>query len=366
MTAIETTRAVTSRVETAPALAFEGVRRSYRAKTALAGVSLAVAPGEIVALLGPSGCGKTTLLRIAAGLERPSAGRVLVGGRVFVDGRIFVPPERRGIGLMFQDYALFPHLDVATNVGFGLGRRARAETAAIVADLLARVGLADRARAYPHMLSGGEQQRVALARAMAPRPSVLLMDEPFSNLDQRLKRGLRAETVGLLKASGAAAVLVTHDPDDAMAIADRIALMRAGELVQVDSPERIFRAPVDLFAAGFFADLESLDAEVTAGRAATAIGAFAAVGRPDGPAIVCLRRDAFTLAPGGEGIEARVTATRFLGERRAVTLALPGLDRPIDAHLDAHVMVASGDRIRVRIDRDAVIVFSDRGGERGR
>ena len=340
-----------------PALAFAGIRHDYRGKRALDGVDLEVGAGEIVALLGPSGCGKTTLLRIAAGLERPTDGRVTVAGRVFAEGHVFVPPEKRGIGLMFQDYALFPHLDIAANVAFGLGRRPGPLASGIVADLLGRVGLADRARAYPHMLSGGEQQRVALARAMAPRPSVLLMDEPFSNLDQRLRRGMRTELLGLLRVTGAAAVLVTHDPDDAMAVADRIALMRAGRIVQVGTPEEIFRSPVDLFAAKFFTDLEEIPAEVRAGRAETPLGAFAAPGVRDGAALVCIRRDAFELGSEAAEFAARVVTTRFLGEHRSVGLAIDGLARPIEAIVDARRAVRLGDRVGVSLDRSEVFVF---------
>ena len=339
------------------ALGFDGIVHDYRAKRALDGVSLEVRTGEVVALLGPSGCGKTTLLRIAAGLERPSAGRVTLADRIVADDTVFVPPETRGVGLMFQDYALFPHLDIAANVGFGLGRRPGPLAPAIVADLLARVGLADRAGAYPHMLSGGEQQRVALARAMAPRPSVLLMDEPFSNLDQRLRRGMRAEMAALLRLTGAAAVLVTHDPDDAMAVADRIALMRDGHLVQVGTPEEIFRAPVDLFAAKFFSDLEEIPAEVRGGRAETPLGSFAARGVRDGRALVCIRRDAFDIGAEDGEFVARVVAERFLGEHRSVGLAVDGLDRPIEAIVDSRREVSRGDRVAVSLDRSEVFVF---------
>lgn len=343
--------------DTPAALAFEAIHHTYGGKTALNGVSLDVQPGEIVALLGPSGCGKTTLLRIAAGLERPTSGRVRVGERIFADDDVFVPPERRGVGLMFQDYALFPHLDVAANIAFGLARQPGVHARATVADLLARIGLSDRGGAYPHMLSGGEQQRVALARALAPHPSVLLMDEPFSNLDQRLRRGLRSETVALLRETGAAAVLVTHDPDDALAVADRIALMRAGDLVQVGTPEAIFRAPVDLFAAKFFADLEEVAARVRAGRAETPLGTFAAPGLADGPAVVAVRRDAFTLDAEAAEFAARIVATRFLGEHRVVTLAIDGVVRPIDAFVDARQPVAVGARVAVGLDRAEVFVF---------
>ena len=340
------------------ALAFRAVRHAYGRTPALDGVSLDLAPGEIVALLGPSGCGKTTLLRLAAGLERPTAGEVAAAGRLLAGPGTFVEPEDRGIGLMFQDYALFPHLDVAANVAFGLTKQPRAIAAAIVADLLSRVGLAGRERAYPHMLSGGEQQRVALARAMAPRPAVLLMDEPFSNLDQRLRRGMRRETIGLLRATGAAALMVTHDPDDAMAVADRIALMRAGRIVQIGTPEEVWHRPVDRWAAAFFADLEELPATVRAGRADTPLGPFAAPDLADGPALVCLRRDAFDLAAADPEFAATVLAVRFLGEHRTVRLAVDGLDRPIDTHVDARVPVAVGARLAVGLDRAQAFVFA--------
>jgi len=340
-----------------PALAFEDVHHAYGRTTALAGVSLAIAPGEVVALLGPSGCGKTTLLRIAAGLERASAGRVVADGRLLSGDGVFVPPEARGIGLMFQDYALFPHLDVAANIAFGLAKRSAAEQAATVADLLGRIGLPGRERAYPHMLSGGEQQRVALARSLAPRPAVLLMDEPFSNLDQRLRRGMRAETAGLLAASGAAALMVTHDPDDAMAVADRIALMRGGRIVQVGTPEEVWQRPVDHWAAAFFADLEEMPATVLDGRAETPLGVFAAPGVPDGPGLVCLRRDAFDLDAATPDFVATVVSTRFVGDLRMVRLVLDGSERPIDTHVDVRHRVTIGERVAIGIDRSRAFVF---------
>ena len=339
-----------------PALALDGIRHLYGRSTALADVSLTVRSGEVMALLGPSGCGKSTLLRLVAGLERPSAGRLWAGGRLLAGDGVFVPPERRGIGLMFQDWALFPHLDVAANVAFGLAGRPAAEVAATVTDLLARVGLADRGGAYPHMLSGGEQQRVALARALAPRPSVLLMDEPFSNLDQRLRRGLRGQTRALLAASGAAGLLVTHDPDDAMAVADRVALMRGGRIVLVGTPEEVWTHPVDRRAAAVFADLEEIEAHVRDERAATPLGVFAAPGRPDGPAMVCLRRDAFALADDPD-FAATVLSTRFAGDRRTLRLDVDGRDRPLEIDVDAASPVTSGGRVGIGIDRARVFVF---------
>ena len=343
-----------------PALGFRAIAHAYDGKPALRGVDLDVAPGEIVALLGPSGCGKTTLLRIGAGLEQPDSGAVTLGGRVVADDHVFTPAEKRGVGLMFQDYALFPHLDVAANVGFGLKGRPAAERARIVGDLLAHVGLADRGGAYPHMLSGGVQQRIALARALAPQPAVLLMDEPFSNLDQRLRRGMRAQTAALLREAGAAGVLVTHDPDDAMATADRIALMREGRIVQIGAPMDIFRRPNSLFAARFFSDLEEIPAGVRAGRATTPLGSFSAPDLPDGPALVCIRRDAFSLRMEEAEFAATVRDVRFLGDRLSVQLQIEGFAPLVEALIDARLAQRAipGERVGVALDRTEVFVFS--------
>ncbi len=248
-------------------LTFDDVTHVYGTTEAVNGLSLDVSPGEIVALLGRSGCGKTTLLRVAAGIERQTGGHVLLDGRVMAGGNEFLPPEKRGIGLVFQDYALFPHMSVAENVAFGLKNLPKAEARAIALSALGRVGLARHADDYPHRLSGGEQQRAALARAIAPRPGVLLMDEPFSGLDRRLRDSVREETLAVLNESGATSLIVTHDPEEAMRMADRIALMHEGRLVQVGTPEDLFLRPQTLFAARFFSDINELDAVVRDGVA---------------------------------------------------------------------------------------------------
>ena len=255
---------------------------NYGAVTAVSDLSLDVAPGEIVALLGRSGCGKTTLLRIAAGIERQSAGRVLLDGRAVADGGLFEPPETRGIGFVFQDYALFPHLSVADNVAFGLRNLPRAQAKAVALKALGRVGLAHHAGDYPHELSGGEQQRVALARAIAPRPGVLLMDEPFSGLDRRLRDSVREETLAVLHETQATSLLVTHDPEEAMRMADRIALMHLGSLIQIGTPEELYLRPKSLFAARFFSEINELEGVVKAGSVETALGVASANGHADG------------------------------------------------------------------------------------
>ena len=278
-------------VSFAARLTFDDLSRRYGATLALDHVSLDIAPGEILCLLGPSGCGKSTLLRIAAGVERPSAGRVLLNEQEVGGGpERFVPPEKRGVGLMFQDFALFPHLSILDN------REAKAEAHAA----LDRVGLAHYANEYPHILSGGEQQRVALARAIAPRPSVLLMDEPFSGLDPRLREKMREETLAILHETRATSIVVTHDAEEAMRMGDRVALMRAGRIVQTGDALDLYRAPKDILAARTFSDLNELPARVEQGSAATPLGRFLANGLPDGatPSFACASAACGCSAPG--------------------------------------------------------------------
>ena len=255
----------------------EGVSHRYDGAYALRGVDLAVGEGEIVCLLGPSGCGKTTLLRLAAGLETLQEGSIRIGGRTVARGGAprQVPPEARDVGLMFQDYALFPHLTVRGNVAFGLPR-GRPGRDAQVAEALRDVEMEALAERYPHTLSGGEQQRIALLRALAPRPGALLLDEPFSGLDDRLRQQLSQETLGLLKRSRVAALVVTHDPEEAFSLADRIAVIEAGRIVQDGTPAELYERPCDPFVARLFGPVNEWPAEVRAGRAATPLGSFPA------------------------------------------------------------------------------------------
>lgn len=223
------------------------------ARPVLDGVSLSLMPGEIGVLLGPSGCGKTTLLRVVAGLERPSAGRVAIAGQCVSDpaARLQVPAEKRRIGMVFQDFALFPHLTVAGNVAFGLRHLGRAQRHERVARMLALVGLEGLASRWPHQLSGGQQQRVALARALAPAPDLILLDEPFSSLDTSLRERLVHELRDILKATGATALFVTHDQAEAFALGDKVGVMHQGQLHQWDAPRQLYRQPASRFVAEF-------------------------------------------------------------------------------------------------------------------
>ena len=340
-------------------LTFENVSQVYGATRALHGVSLTVAPGEIVCLLGPSGCGKTTLLRVAAGVETPSEGRVFLD-KVEVSGpKTLLPPEQRGTGLMFQDYALFPHLTILENVAFGLRDLPARESQANARRALARVGLEHKANAYPDILSGGEQQRVALARSIAPRPGVLLMDEPFSNLDRRMRDAIREETIAILREMGATTIVVTHDPEEAMRIADRIVLMRSGRIVQAGDAETIYRAPVDLLAARFFSDFNEVDGVVRGGKVVTPLGVFPAPTLQDGQAaLVCVRPRGVWLRPAGSYLPGRVVSRRFLGELDLLHVAVQGLDAPLQARVGNRMKAEVGQDVGVDINPEEVLVFA--------
>lgn len=317
-------------------LAFEDIRHDYQGQFTLDGVSLQAAPGEVLCLLGPSGSGKTTLLRLAAGLEVPREGRILLNGREVSGPGAFIPPERRGVGLMFQDFALFPHMTVFENVRFGLNALSESESKKEAMVALERVGLTNYADQYPHALSGGEQQRVALARALSPRPSVLLMDEPFSGLDSRLRDTVRDETLAILRETRATALMVTHDAEEAMRMADRIALLKDGRLIQVGSAEDLYYRPVDLFTAAFFSELNVFEGHVREGRVETPLGTFSAKDAADGGRLsVAIRLSSVEVKERDGDIPARIVFRRFLGVVEQLGLAVPGTEQVVQARLKA-------------------------------
>ena len=259
-----------------------GVAKAFGGTEAVREVSLDIPRGELFTVLGPSGCGKTTLLRLVAGFERPSAGEVRVGDRLVAGEGTWVPAERRRIGMVFQEYALFPHLTVERNIAFGLSRRERRRgdgAAPRARTALELVGLQHKAGRLPHELSGGERQRVALARALAPQPELVLLDEPFSGLDATLRADLRREVELILREAEATAVLVTHDQEEALSLADRLAVMRAGRIVQTGAPEDVYARPVDRWAAGFLGEVNVVSGVPRGGRAVeTWLGSFDARG----------------------------------------------------------------------------------------
>jgi iron(III) transport system ATP-binding protein len=340
-------------------LAFEAVERRYGKIWALRGVSLKIEASQILCLLGPSGCGKTTLLRITAGIEKPSAGRVLLNDLEVAGPSRFVPPERRSVGLMFQDYALFPHLSIIDNVAFGLNSLGRGEAQRQALAALGRVGLARYANQYPHILSGGEQQRVALARAIAPRPAMLLMDEPFSGLDVQLRDSMQDETLTLLKETRTTAVIVTHHPEEAMRLADRIAVMRAGKVVQHGGAQDLYLAPKDLFVARLFSEINEIPATVKEGRIDTAFGTFAAPGLAEGSrAILGVRQRGVRLRAPGDGVEARVVDVRFMGDAARIEIAVQGLETRLRVRSEVGQKFAKGEEVSVKVDSAETLVFS--------
>lgn len=339
-------------------LTFEHISHDYGGVPSVDDVSLDIEPGEILCLLGQSGCGKTTLLRIAAGVERQSSGRVLIDGHEVAGPNRFLPPEQRGIGLMFQDYALFPHLSILENVAFGLSGLPKAEARKAALAALGRVGLQGYAEDYPHALSGGEQQRVALARAIVPRPGVLLMDEPFSGLDQRLRDSVRDETLAVLGETRATCILVTHDPEEAMRMGDRIALMRAGRLVQVGSAHDLYDRPADPFVARFFSDLNELEGRALDGVVETIFGSHPAAGIAAGDLVeVYLRPQGVLLGAPGEGREGRVLRRRFVGEVDLVDVAVDGMEQVLKARIRDGGRFAVGMDVGVRLDERDLLVF---------
>ena len=330
----------------------DAVTKRFGDVVAVDAASLCVDRGEVVALLGPSGCGKTTLLRLVAGFERPDAGTVEVAGRVAADAATWVPPERRRVGMVFQDYALFPHLTVAENVGFGLPRKERATR---VGALLATVGLDGLGKRYPHELSGGQQQRVALARALAPAPELVLLDEPWSNVDPFLRESLRAEVTEIMRPLGVTVVLVTHDREEAFSLADRIALVRDGRVVQEGTSEELYYAPATRWAAEFVGAANVLEGRVVAGRVETSIGVFPANGSArEVDARVLVRPELLELEPDAAGL-AEVVAREFRGHDVFYRVLIDGVE--LVSQRPSNEVVALGSRVSIRVHDGRVPVL---------
>ena len=323
-------------------LRIEGVRKSYGGPDVLLGVDLTVPQGAVVALLGTSGCGKTTLLRLIAGFETAEAGRIVLGERVLEASGVHVPAEQRRIGYVPQEGTLFPHLTVRANVGFGLTRAER--RGGRVAEALELTGLAGLEDRYPSDLSGGQQQRTALARALAPRPGLILLDEPFAALDMTLRRTVCADVVALLRANGATAILVTHDPQEAFASADLVAVMRRGTIAQCADPATLYRGPVDAEVARLTGETIFLDATLRDGRAQTVLGPVCVPDAPvDGAALVLLRPEQVRVA--AEGVDVQVVSTAFRGDYTLVSVMAAGT--ALSIRLPGFAAVA--DRLRLKV-----------------
>ncbi|WP_089277907.1 ABC transporter ATP-binding protein [Antarctobacter heliothermus] len=354
---------------TPPRLEIRNINRRYDGKPVVDNVSLAIQPGHVTCLLGPSGCGKSTTLRIIAGVEMQDSGSIYVDGNLICDTVFRVPPERRSVGLMFQDFALFPHLSVGENVAFGL-KGSGAEKKARARDYLGRVGLEHYIDGYPHELSGGEQQRVALARALAPKPRVMLMDEPFSGLDNRLRDGIRDETLELLKEEGTSVLLVTHEPEEAMRMADEIALMRKGHIVQMGAPYNIYNSPADREAVAFFSDINTIRGKVQGALVATPFGQFFAPGFSDGTEVEIVFRPQhvsidFDRAGKGPSPSTRTGApargvverARFMGAESLVEFRMDHDQQKLRASVPNVFLPKPGTPMWLSVRRDRCFVF---------
>jgi iron(III) transport system ATP-binding protein len=332
----------------------DGLTKDFGAVRAVDQVDLDVRDGEVLALLGPSGCGKTTTLRLVAGFERPDAGRVVLDGDEVAGPGGFVAPERRRVGVVFQDYALFPHLTVAQNVGYGVRDRGRRDHR--ISEMLDLVGLSAQAPRLPHELSGGQQQRVALARALAPEPALVLLDEPFSNLDATLRVHMRDEVRRILRDAEATAVFVTHDQEEALSIADRVAVMRSGRVLQVDQPAELYAHPADRFVATFVGDADLVAGRVDGDAVTTAVGRLRAVGNGlSGDVQVALRPERVSLRLDGAG-QGVVRGTTYFGHDQLVEVWLEDGAR-VRSRMGPSRAFEPGDRVSVAVTGE-VIAFA--------
>jgi iron(III) transport system ATP-binding protein len=338
-----------------PAIETADVVKAFGRHRAVDGATLQVGPGELVALLGPSGSGKTTLLRLIAGFEAPDAGRVCIGGRVVAGEGAWVEPDRRRLGMVFQDGALFPHLTVAANLDFGRPRPGRAR------ECLELVGLAGRAASYPHELSGGERQRVALARALAADPAAMLLDEPFAALDEGLRVGLREEVARVLRAAGASALLVTHNQQEALSLADVVAVLRDGRLEQVGSPEEVYDRPANRWVAEFLGDADVLPGTAAGGTVDTELGRFPADPGQHGPVEVVIRPERVSLStvddrgPAVDEPKAWVVGRSFFGPDQVVRLELASGAR-VRSRVPGSERWRPGDLVRLRVSGAAAVL----------
>ncbi len=339
------------------ALRCSNLTRRFAGVTAVNGASLEVATGTLLALLGPSGCGKTTLLRLIAGLDRPHAGTIEVDGRVVESTAEHVPPERREVGLVFQEYALFPHLSVADNVAFGLSRGP--DQAVRVAEMLGQVGLEGLGTRMPHELSGGQQQRVALARALAPGPRLIMLDEPFSNLDPALREGVRREVRRVLRAAHATAIIVTHDQEEAMSLADEVAVMMDGRILQQVAPTELYRRPASRQVAEFVGDINVINGRAIGRAVVCDLGTISLLDDLYGPADVLIRPEALQLTEdqGGQAIQ---VGRSFYGHDQMINLRFDSGLR-LSSRVGPTFVFRPGTRVRVQLSGD-VLAFP-RAGE---
>ena len=356
-------------------LRFDNVSHRYGTTPSVSNISFEIELGQVVSLLGPSGCGKSTILRLAAGLEQPLSGEIYLNDRLVASPTTLVSPEERGIGLVFQDYALFPHMSVYENVCYGLKRSTLSSSAQNnrVLEVLNHVDLAGYQSAMPHELSGGQQQRVALARALAPSPELILLDEPYAGLDSRLRERIRDDMLHILKEAGTAVLLVTHDSEEAMFMSDHIAVIREGKLEQSGRPIDLYCRPANAFVAEFFGEVNRLDGFINKGHLQTPFGEFPVDGAEEGAAAsMIIRYEGLTVHPDQEdGVgfaRAEVMEARLLGRYSLIHFSMPWVNneanREEELHFHARVpglnMFSPGDEVTLSLDHTHVFVFRRR------
>ena len=356
----------------AAGLEIAGLHKSFGSQAVLTGIDLHVPAGSLTAILGPSGSGKTTVLRVTAGFERADRGTIALGGRLVEDAHLVVPPEERGIGYVPQEGALFPHLTVAANVAFGVPRATRRKLGSNTDELLEMVGLAGLGDRYPHQLSGGQQQRVALARALAVRPAIVLLDEPFSSLDASLRASVRSDVQDVLRAGGITAVLVTHDQDEALSVADRVAVIRDGVIKQYGTPQELYDHPVDPAMARFLGNANLVPATVDGDRVETPFGpmrlrADSANRTVSGPVVALVRPEqlAISTTVTGSGLRAVALRTQFHGHDTVITfspVSRPGSE-PISVRAEGELVLADNTEVELTTRGSAVVWPAPRGSQ---
>lgn len=345
-----------------PALELTNISKKFGAAEALVDLSLTVQPSEIICLVGHSGCGKTTLLKIISGVDAPDGGTISMNGAPIAGPSLFVEPERRRVGVVFQDYALFPHLTVEQNILFGLRKIPKKEACTRAREMLDLVELSHMSDKYPHMLSGGEQQRVALARALAPKPDILLMDEPFSNLDRGLREKVRGETIALLRRLGTTVIFVTHDAEEALSTGDRVVLMKAGRIVQAGTPRDLYDQPCSRDTADFFCDFNIVHGTLKAGRVETPIGNFETdhIHEHECPAVVYLRP--CDICPyhshdvPSEALMGSIEARTFRGDVEELTVRVDPLSEPLRLRTTTR-LPACAQNMHLNISREKALIF---------
>lgn len=358
----------TSGVSFASAISFEKVDVSLGGKKILDQLDLDLVPGEITCLLGESGSGKSTILRVVAGLLPIDAGNLKINSEVVSSAKFTLEPQKRGVGLMFQDFALFPHLSLIDNVLFGLSHLSRPEAKQQANVALTRVGLSGREKDFPHMLSGGQQQRLALARSIAPRPGILMLDEPFSGLDSRMRESVRTETLAVLRETNATTIIVTHDPEEAMVMGDRIILLRDGRVSQIDTAKNVYEKPVDLEVARFLSPLNEIPAIVKSGYANTPLGSVAAKRFAENSRVIVAIRpvDALEMRTYEKNYDKENTVIgRVLTKRNALGIDIcevqvTGIERPIHVRTRANADILVGNNVFLSLNCQHVLVFDQK------